>query len=106
MNRGTRCRFKVDGIQCRLGADHTELCAFTFPPDPEPVDDPVNHPAHYTFGKIEPIDAIEDWGLGFHLGSVVAYIARAKHKGAELQDLKKARWFLDREIARLEKGSA
>lgn len=62
----------------------------------------VNHPSHYTMGKIEVIDAIEDWGLGFSDGNAVKYIARARHKGEHLQDLKKARWYLDREIARLE----
>lgn len=61
--------------------------------------DSINHPAHYTASSHEPIDVIEAWGLGFHLGNVVKYIARAKHKGNELQDLKKARWYLDRCIA-------
>lgn len=64
--------------------------------------DAINHPPHYTQGKIEPIDAIEDWKLGFHLGNTVKYIARAEHKGAPLQDLKKARWYLDRHIQNLE----
>lgn len=40
----------------------------------------VNHPAHYNTGKIEVIDAIEDWELGFHAGNVVKYAARYKHK--------------------------
>lgn len=65
--------------------------------------DQVNHPGHYTFGAIEVIDAIEAWGLGFHDGNVVKYVARARHKGTELQDLKKARWYLDRLIAAREK---
>jgi len=64
--------------------------------------DPVNHPAHYTQGKIEVIDALEDWKLGFHEGNVVKYVARAKHKGRELEDLKKARWYLDRRIQQME----
>lgn len=64
--------------------------------------DPVNHPPHYTFGKIEVIDVIEDWELGFHEGNTVKYIARAKHKNNELEDLKKARWYLDRKISQLE----
>jgi hypothetical protein len=68
--------------------------------------DPVNHPSHYTFSKLEVIDAIEAWGLGFHLGNSVKYIARAPHKGTELQDLKKSRWYLDRRIANLEKEIA
>ena len=60
--------------------------------------DPVNHPPHYTHGGIEVIDAIEAWGLGYHLGNVVKYVARAKHKGNYLQDLQKAQWYLQREI--------
>jgi uncharacterized protein DUF3310 len=63
----------------------------------------VNHPAHYNVGKIEVIDAIEDWALGFHLGNVVKYCARADRKGKPLEDLKKAHWYLTREIARREK---
>lgn len=61
--------------------------------------DPVNHPSHYTTGKIEVIDFIEDQKLDFHLGSVVQYIARCAHKGDELGDLKKANWYLERAIA-------
>lgn len=64
--------------------------------------DPVNAPAHYTFSGVEPIAAIEAWGLGFCLGNAVKYIARADHKGNRLEDLKKARWYLDREIRRAE----
>lgn len=64
--------------------------------------DMVNHPPHYTFGTIEVIDVIEDWKLGFHEGNCVKYIARAKHKGNELEDLKKARWYLDKKIKDIE----
>jgi hypothetical protein len=69
----------------------------------QPLDDPIHHPAHYTFGAIEVIDAIEAWGLGFHLGNVVKYVARAGRKGDKLADLRKARWYLDREIGRIER---
>ena len=62
--------------------------------------DPVVHPHHYTFGGIEVIDAIEAWSLGFHLGNVVKYVARATHKGSYLEDLRKASWYLQREIER------
>ncbi len=65
--------------------------------------DPINRPSHYTYSAIEPIDAIEAWELGFHLGNVVKYIARAGRKGSEVQDLKKARWYLDRAIQTLER---
>ena len=61
----------------------------------------VNHPAHYNAGKIEVIDAIEDWGLDFIEGNVVKYITRSKHKGNTLGDLRKARWYLDYRIAKL-----
>jgi hypothetical protein len=66
------------------------------------ADDAVNHPKHYTLGGVEVIDAIEAWQLGFHLGNCIKYIARADHKGTRLQDLKKAKWYLDRAIARAE----
>lgn len=67
--------------------------------------DPINHPGHYTQSDIEPIDVIEAWGLGFHLGNVVKYIARAEHKGCSVQDLKKAAWYLNREIQRRERSN-
>ena len=61
----------------------------------------VNHPDYYKRGGVEAIDAIEAWGLGFNLGNVVKYIARAGRKTADsLQDLRKAAWYLDREIKR------
>jgi hypothetical protein len=63
--------------------------------------DNVDHPVHYNTGSVEVIDAIEAWGLGFCLGNAVKYIARADHKGNKLQDLQKARWYLDRQIAAL-----
>lgn len=67
---------------------------------------PVNHPKHYNTGSIEVITVIEDWRLGFHEGNAVKYIARAPHKGTQLQDLEKARWYLDRAIAQLKKPGA
>ena len=63
----------------------------------------VDHPSHYNMGKFEAIDVIEDWGLGFNLGNTVKYISRAVHKDNILQDLKKALWYLDREIKKIEK---
>lgn len=65
--------------------------------------DNVNNPKHYNFGSIEVIDAIEDWDLGFHAGNVVKYVARYRHKNG-LEDLKKARWYLERLIQNLEKA--
>ena len=68
------------------------------------VCDNVNHPAHYTFGNIEVIDFIEDKKLGFHLGNAVKYISRAGRKDADktVEDLRKAAWYLNRQIERLE----
>lgn len=64
--------------------------------------DVVNSPAHYKHGGMETIDVIEAWGLGYQLGNTVKYISRAKHKGNELEDLKKAQWYLNRAIANLD----
>lgn len=65
--------------------------------------DMVNHPPHYTAGGIETIDFIEAKSLGYNLGNVVKYITRADHKGDKHEDLCKARWYLNREIAKLAK---
>lgn len=66
----------------------------------------VNHPSHYggADNPTEAIKVIEAWQLGFNLGNTVKYISRAgkKSKETNLEDLKKARWYLDREISNLE----
>jgi len=66
-------------------------------------DDPVNAPAHYVRLTPQPIDVIEAWNLPFSEAQVLKYIARAGHKGDRLTDLRKARFYLDRVIARLER---
>ncbi|MBQ2349659.1 MAG: DUF3310 domain-containing protein [Cytophagales bacterium] len=58
----------------------------------------VNHPSHYNQGKYEVIEVIEDWKLGFNLGNVVKYIARSDYKGKPIEDLEKAKFYLEREI--------
>ena len=63
-----------------------------------PESDSVNHPTHYTVGGIETIDFIEAKKLGYNLGNVVKYITRADYKGNKLEDLRKAQWYLTREI--------
>lgn len=70
----------------------------------DPTSDPVNNPAHYTAGGAETIDFIEAKKLCYHLGNVVKYVTRAEHKGSRLEDLQKARWYLDREIMRITVG--
>lgn len=69
----------------------------------EPKADNVNHPAHYTKGGMETIDFIESKGLNYLLGNVVKYVTRADHKGNREEDLLKARWYLNREIAKFQK---
>lgn len=68
------------------------------------MSDNVNHPAHYTDGKIEVIDFIEDKNLNYHRGNAVKYIARAgkKDPAKEIEDLRKASWYINREIDRLQ----
>lgn len=63
-------------------------------------DDAVNHPRHYNCGKIEVLEAIEDWKLDYHCGNTVKYVARAGKKDPtkELEDLLKAAWYLSRKI--------
>jgi hypothetical protein len=76
------------------------------------ADEKVNHPAHYGGDTTyEAIKVIEAWGLSFCLGNTVKYICRSMHHFMQsdeprtakiLEDLKKARWYLDREISKLE----
>jgi len=71
---------------------------------PLPENDMVNRPAHYTDGKIEVIEFIDDKKLGFSLGNAVKYISRAgkKDPAKTVEDLKKAAWYLNHEIERME----
>jgi hypothetical protein len=68
------------------------------------VKDNVNHPSHYKTGGIETIDFIEAKSLNYNLGNVVKYLTRADHKGNKLEDLRKAQWYLNREVSNLEKS--
>jgi len=74
----------------------------------EKISEQVNHPNHYggASNQYEAIKVIEAWELGFHLGNTVKYISRAgkKEVDKELQDLKKALWYLERKIYNLEKA--
>lgn len=74
-----------------------------------PINDPVNHPSHYTAGDIECIDALESMAAGYPdsvlaglAWQVVKYIWRCPLKCRALEDLKKARFYLDRMINKLE----
>lgn len=65
--------------------------------------DNVNHPAHYQGNGIESIEVIEGFELGFHLGNAVKYILRAGKKGDRIEDIRKAIWYLNREVLRSQK---
>lgn len=112
-----RCEWTNQGVRCgataeyggRHCAGHAEMnlllrarratpLSTAVPARPEP--NTVDHPAHYNHGKIETITVIEDWNLGFNLGNCVKYLARADHKGKPVEDLEKALWYLQRELAR------
>lgn len=62
----------------------------------------VNHPEHYKGKKLEVIDIIDDYNLSFSLGNVIKYVLRAGKKEDAVEDLEKARWYLNREIDDLE----
>lgn len=66
----------------------------------------VENPSHYNSGKIEVIDFIEDQKLGFCLGNVIKYVSRAGKKDSSktIEDLEKAKWYLEREIENLKNG--
>lgn len=83
-----------------------KVLEFTQPVVPPNLDtsDLVNHPPHYTNGGIETIDFIEAKDLNYRLGNVIKYVSRAEKKGEPLQDLKKALWYLQRDIELREKA--
>lgn len=63
----------------------------------------IDKPSHYTVGKIEVIDFVEDQQLDFHLGNAIKYICRAgrKSKETEIEDLQKAQWYIARRLLKL-----
>lgn len=70
--------------------------------------DVINHPDHYTDGKIEVIDFIEDKQLNFNRGNVVKYVSRAGKKSPEkeIEDLEKALWYIKRELSTMKRRIA
>lgn len=74
---------------------------------PAPDGDAVNHPSHYRANGIEVIDVIEAFGCNFNIGNAVKYVLRHDRKSpgiANITDLRKAVWYLEREITNLEKA--
>lgn len=98
-------------VRCELDEGHDGLhkgqgyawAGSSGPSKPAKGNDPVNHPAHYTShpSGVECIDIVEH--MNFCLGNAMKYIWRAALKGG-LEDIRKARWYIDREIARLGKA--
>jgi hypothetical protein len=103
-----RCILRKEGVNCTPPKRKRKVIDLTIAGSPLPpkitdktefiMPDPVNHPAHYTTGGIETIDFIEAKNLNYNLGNAVKYITRADHKGNRLQDLQKAKWYIEREI--------
>jgi Protein of unknwon function (DUF3310) len=98
------------GLLERLRSECKDLCpgARCAATPASDMTESIDHPPHYG-SKDDPYEAIkvvEAWGLDFHLGNVVKYISRAGKKGDILEDLKKARWYLERKIENLEKAKA
>jgi hypothetical protein len=109
--RCTGCRFKCT-TQCvnplAIKPNLAQQLRRTFDRvPPGNIPEQVDHPAHYggADNPYEAIKVIEAWGLdkSFNLGNAVKYISRAEAKGDSLTDLRKARWYLDREISNREK---
>ena len=67
------------------------------------INNNVDHPKHYNEG-VEAIDVIESWDLNFNVGNVIKYMLRAPYKGEEIQDLEKAKWYLDRHLENIKKN--
>jgi len=94
----------LNSFVCNFKDDQTVEDYYTILFDNKPPkNDPVNRPSHYTDGKIEVIEFIEDKNLGFCLGNAVKYIARAGKKDPtkEIEDLNKAKWYIERRIKEL-----
>lgn len=58
------------------------------------IKDNINHPSHYTYGKMEVIEVIDAFNCNFEQGNIIKYVLRYKHKNG-IEDLKKAQWYLD-----------
>lgn len=101
-------RWDGETLGTPVGRDWLDLVGSPAVDEPAAMPDMIDHPPHYTSGPrhsvcgevVEVIDLTE--GAGFCLGNVLKYVLRSPHKGAELADLRKARWYLDRHIARLD----
>lgn len=103
INGSTPVISKKETTESYITSDSVKDLYVTTDVKPVSISNMIDHPSHYNKGKIEVIDFIEDQQLPFYLGNVVKYIARAGSKGDKLEDLKKARWYLDRYINKVMK---
>lgn len=93
--------YTTSEISDALGVSANTVSKLTSPQIAQALDymnDPVNHPSHYTDGKYETIEFIERHGLSFHEGNAVKYISRAGKKDPDktIEDLEKAVWYIKR----------
>lgn len=93
-NRCTRCRVRVN----RERHEERKAKRNATAGKETAKSDMVNHPPHCNTGTIEVADFIADQGMGFFDGNVIKYVSRFRHKGQPVEDLKKARWYLDKLI--------
>ena len=103
MTSPNRCTGIVNDKVCCLAEGHDGEC-IAFESLNKSERDMIDHPIHYggADNPYEAIKVIEAWGLGFSLGNCLKYLARAGKKLDRLEDLKKGRWYLDREVSNLE----
>ena len=87
--------------QCLTNADGVVRSAEM----PAKDNDMINSPPHYTHSEFETWDVIEAWKLNYNIGCALKYLSRADYKGKRLEDLRKARAYLDREISLTEAGA-
>lgn len=93
-----------DGYTCgtRRPLDNIRI-ALEYLKENNPPSDTVKSLSYYNMGDIEVIEVIEDWKLNFNLGNAIKYIARCEHKGTKKQDLEKAKWYIERELQKVDK---
>ena len=111
-NQDKKCNAKSSNDNCNNNKctcyKYTEPNKNDYCKDFSPIDNDkdeyVNHPGHYQGHKFEAIDIIEDFELGFNLGNALKYLLRCNKKWNKEEDLKKAIWYLNRELSSCKKS--
>ena len=105
-DEGDRARYSVNQVASMVAGLGSTIWPGAEPQGDESMKDEVNHPAHYTQGEVECIDAIEAATIhkagieAVCVGNVIKYLWRYEAKGGR-QDVQKAKWYLDRLVAHL-----